>query len=86
MMMSREASRLASDVGTSVPNANHHRLFSFDGQALGAGGGPPALAARSGASGCVTPLRSRRCPASRGRQPDRRTQAADVEGSAIWLP
>ena len=85
-MMSREASRLAGDFGTLVPNANRHRPFSFDGQAMGAGGGPPALAARSGASGCVTPLRSHRCPASQGRQPDRRTEAADVEGATIWLP
>ena len=48
MMMSREASRLADDFGTLVPNANRHRPFTFDGQALGAGAGPPALAARSG--------------------------------------
>lgn len=86
MMMSREASRLVGDLGTLVPNVNRHRPFRFDEQALGAGGGPPALAARRGASGCVTPLRSRRCPASRGRQPDHRTEAADVEGTAIWLP
>jgi hypothetical protein len=84
MMMSREASRLVGDFGTVAPNVNRHRPFRFDGQALGAGGGPPA--ARSGASGCVTPLRSRRGPASQGRQPDRRAEAADVEGTAIWLP
>jgi hypothetical protein len=86
MMMSREASRLAGDFGALVPKVNRHRLFTFDGQALGAGGGPPALAARGGASGCVTPLRSLRCPARQGRQPDRRTEAADVEGTTIWLP
>lgn len=85
-MMSREASRLAGDFGTLAPNGNRHRPFRFDGQALGAGGGPPALAARSSASGCVTPLRPLRCPASQGRQPDRRAEAADVEGTAIWLP
>ena len=86
MMMSREAIRLAGDFDTLVPNANRHRPFRFDGQALGAGAGPPALAARSGASGCVTPLRSHRCPASRGRQPDRRPEAAGAQGTAIWLP
>ncbi len=32
MMMSREASRLAGDFATLVPNANRHRPFSFDGQ------------------------------------------------------
>lgn len=85
-MMSREASRLVGDFGTLAPNVNRHRPFRFDGQALGAGGGPPALAAHSGASGCVTPLRSHRGPASQGRQPDRRAEAADVEGTAIWLP
>ena len=86
MMMSREASRLADDFGTLAPNANRRRPFRFDGQALGAGEGPPALAARGGASGCVTSLRSHRCPASQGRQHDRRTEAASVEGTAIWLP
>ena len=86
MMMSREASQLAGDFGTVVPNTNRHRPFRFDGRALGAGAGPPALAARSGASGCVTPLRSHRCPASQGRQYDRRTEAASVEGAATWLP
>jgi hypothetical protein len=86
MMMSWEASRLAGDFGTLVPNANRRRPFRFDGQALGAGAGPPALAARSGASGYVTPLRSHRCPASKGRQHDRRTEAASVEGTATWLP
>jgi hypothetical protein len=86
MMMSRAASRLAGDFAILVPNANRHRPFSFDGQALGAGAEPPALAARSGASDCVTPLRSHRCPASQGRQPDRRPEAAGVEGTAIWLP
>jgi hypothetical protein len=85
-MMSREGSRLVGDFGTLVPNANRHRPFRFDGQALGAGARPPALAARGGASGCVTPLRSHRCPASQGRQHGRRTEAAGVEGTAIWLP
>ena len=86
MMMSREAIRLASDFDTLVRNANRHRPFRFDGQAPGAGAGPPALAARSGASGCLTPLRSLRCPASQRRQPDRRTEAAHAEGTATWLP
>jgi hypothetical protein len=86
MMMFREASRLAGDFDTFVPNANRYRPFRFDGQTLRAGAGPPALAARSGAPGCVTPLRSHRCPASQGRQPDRRPEAAGVEGTAIWLP
>jgi hypothetical protein len=86
MMMSREAGRLAGGFGTLVPNVNRHRLFRFDGQAMGAGGGPPALAARSGASGCVMLLRSHRCPAGQGRQPGRRTEKADVEGNPIWLP
>lgn len=74
MMMSREFSQfagdlgtLAGDLGTLVPNVNCHRLFTFDGQALEAGGGPPALAARSGPSGCST-------------------GAAGAEGTAIWLP
>ena len=80
MMMSREASRLAGDFGTLVPNASRHR------PALGAGAGPPALAARGGASGCVTLLRSHRCPASQGRPHDRRTEAASAEGTATWLP
>jgi hypothetical protein len=34
--------------------------FTFDGQALGADGGPSALPARSSGSGCVTPSRSLR--------------------------
>ena len=86
MMMSREASRLAGDFGTLVPDVDRHRLFAFGGQPLGAGGRPPALAARSSPSGCVTPLRSLRCPASQGGRPDRRTEAAYAEGTAIWLP
>ena len=86
MMMSREASRLADDFGTVVPTANRHRPFRFDEQALGAGAGPAALAARGGGSGYVTPLRSHRCPASQGRQHARRTEAAGVEGTATWLP
>ena len=86
MMMPREASQLAGDFGTSVPNVSRHLLFTFGGQELGTSGRPPALAARSGASGCVTPLRSHRCPASQGGQPVRRTEAADAEGTAIWLP
>jgi hypothetical protein len=86
MMMSREASQLASDFGTLAPNVNRHRLFTFDGQALEAGGRPPALAARSGPSGYLTPLRSPRRRAGHGRQPDRRAEAAHAEGTAIWLP
>ncbi len=34
--------------------------LTVDGQALGAGGGPPSLLSRSSASGCMTPLRSLR--------------------------
>src|SRR4029077_10402457 len=75
----------AAATGTLVPNANRHRPFRFDAQALGAGAGRPALAARSGTSGCVTPLRSHRCPASQGRQYDRRTETARVEGTATCL-
>jgi len=86
MMMSREADRLAGDFGTLAPDGNRNWLFTFGVQPLETGGGPPALAARSGPSGCVTPLRSPRCHASQGRQPERRTKAPDVEGTAIWLP
>jgi hypothetical protein len=32
MMMSREASRLAGDFGTTVPNVSRHLLFTFGGQ------------------------------------------------------
>ena len=31
MMMSREAQPLADDFGTSTPNANRHRPFTFEG-------------------------------------------------------
>jgi len=41
-MMPREASRLAGDFGTSVPNVSRHLLFTFGGQELGASGRPPA--------------------------------------------
>jgi hypothetical protein len=82
MMMSREASRLAGDFGTVVPKASRHRLFTAGGQALEAGGGPPALAACSSASGCVPPLRCLRCRASHYRRPDRRTEQAGMEGTA----
>jgi patatin-related protein len=54
-MMSGETSRFTDDYGTLVPDVDHHGLFTFDGQALGADGGAPALtelalAARSSAS------------------------------------
>ena len=80
MMKSREASRLAGDFGTVVPKASRHRLFTAGGQALEAGGGPPALAACS--SACVPPLRCRRCRASHYGRPDRRTEQAGMEGTA----
>lgn len=86
MMMSPKASLPAGDLGALVPDVNRHRLFTFDGRALGVGGGPATPAARSGPSGCVTQSRSLRCPASHCRQPARRTQAADVKGTAIWRP
>ena len=79
MLMSRQASRRADDSGAVTPDAGHDELLTADGQAPGAGGAP---AARSGASGSVPPARSHRCRASHGRQPDSRTWAADVEGSA----
>jgi patatin-related protein len=54
-MMSGETSRFTDDYGTLVPDVDHHGLFTFDEQALGAGAGAPALtelalAARSSAS------------------------------------
>ena len=54
-MMSGETSRFTDDYGTLVPDVDHHGLFTFDQQALGADGGKPALtalalAARSSAS------------------------------------
>jgi patatin-related protein len=54
-MMSGETSRFTDDFGTLVPDVDHHGLFTFDEQALGAGDGAPALtelalAARSSAS------------------------------------
>jgi len=38
-MMSGETSRFTDDFGTLVPDVDHHGLFTFDGQALGAGDG-----------------------------------------------
>jgi patatin-related protein len=54
-MMSGETSRFTDDYGTLVPDVDHHGLFTFDEQALGAGDAAPALtelalAARSSAS------------------------------------
>jgi patatin-related protein len=53
-MMSGETSRFTDDYGTLVPDVDHHGLFTFDEQALGAGGAPAltelALAARCSAS------------------------------------
>jgi hypothetical protein len=79
MIMSRQASRRADDSGAVTPDAGRHELLTADGRPRGAGGAPPA---RSGASGSVPPARSHRCRASQGRQPNSRTWAADVEGSA----
>ena len=82
MIMSRQAGRLAGDVGTVVPDASRHQLFTAGGQAPGAGGASPALAARSGASGGVPPLRCLSCRAGHGRQPDSRREPAGVGGTA----
>jgi hypothetical protein len=79
MIMSRQASRHAGDSGAVAPDASRHELFTADGQARGADGAPPA---RSGVSGSVPPVRSHRCRASHGRQPNSRTRTADVEGPA----
>ena len=54
-MMSGETSRFTDDYGTLVPDVDHHGLFTFGQQDLGADGGTPALtalalAARSSAS------------------------------------
>jgi hypothetical protein len=53
-MITGETSRFTDDFGTLVPDVDHHGLFTFDEQALGAGGKPAltelALAARSSAS------------------------------------
>ena len=54
-MMTGETSRFTDDYGTLVPDVDHHGLFTFDENALGAGGNEPdltalALAARSSAS------------------------------------
>jgi hypothetical protein len=54
-MMSGETSRFTDDYGTLVPDVDHHGLFTFDENALGAGQNEPeltalALAARSSAS------------------------------------
>ena len=54
-MITGETSRFTDDFGTLVPDVDHHGLFTFDAEALGAGGKEPkltelALAARSSAS------------------------------------
>jgi patatin-related protein len=54
-MMTGETSRFTDDYGTLVPDVDHHGLFTFDENALGANGNQPeltalALAARSSAS------------------------------------
>ena len=54
-MMTGETSRFTDDYGTLVPDVDHHGLFTFDENALGANGNEPdltalALAARSSAS------------------------------------
>ena len=54
-MMTGETSRFTDDYGTLVPDVDHHGLFTFDENALGADGNEPdltalALAARSSAS------------------------------------
>jgi Protein of unknown function (DUF3376)/Patatin-like phospholipase len=54
-MISGETSRFTDDYGTLVPDVDHHGLFTFDENALGANGNDPdltalALAARSSAS------------------------------------
>jgi len=76
MIMSRQASRLAGHSGTVAPNVSRNQLFTEGVQTLRADGAPPALAACSGASGGVPPLRCLRCRASHGKQP------AGMEGTA----
>jgi patatin-related protein len=54
-MMTGETSRFTDDYGTLVPDVDHHGLFTFDENDLGANGNDPdltalALAARSSAS------------------------------------
>jgi patatin-related protein len=54
-MMSGETNRFTDDFGTLVPDVDHHGLFTFNAEDLGAGGKEPkltelALAARSSAS------------------------------------
>jgi patatin-related protein len=53
-MMSGETGRFTDDYGTLVPDIDHHGLFTFDEEALGAGGAPAltalALAARCSAA------------------------------------
>ena len=54
-MIIGETSRFTDDYGTLVPDVDHHGLFTFDDNALGANGNDPdltalALAARSSAS------------------------------------
>jgi patatin-related protein len=51
-MMSGETSRFTDDYGTLVPDVDHHGLFTFDEQALGAGDGPPALTELALAARC----------------------------------
>ena len=54
-MITAETSRFTDDFGTLVPDVDHHGLFTFNAEDLGAGGKEPkltelALAARSSAS------------------------------------
>jgi patatin-related protein len=54
-MVTAETSRFTDDFGTLVPDVDHHGLFTFNAEDLGAGGKKPkltelALAARSSAS------------------------------------
>jgi patatin-related protein len=51
-MMSGETSRFTDDYGTLVPDVDHHGLFTFDGPALGAPGGTPALTELALAARC----------------------------------
>jgi patatin-related protein len=51
-MMSGETSRFTDDFGTLVPDVDHHGLFTFDEQALGAGEGAPALTELALAARC----------------------------------
>ncbi len=51
-MMSGETSRFTDDFGTLVPDVDHHGLFTFDEQGLGAGEGAPALTELALAARC----------------------------------